>query len=59
MYPVNDIVNNQKYERYKSLSQSQSKVLFGGRLAEYKYYNMDQVIRSALRKVEKWTNQKS
>ncbi len=59
MYPVNDSENNQKYESYKKLSESQDKVLFGGRLAEYKYYNMDQVIKSALTKVEKWMNHAS
>lgn len=55
MYPVNDSQNNRRYGRYKELADSQSKVLFGGRLAEYKYYNMDQVIQSALTKVVQWT----
>lgn len=52
MYPVNDDLNNQKYERYKELADSQDKVLFGGRLAEYKYYDMDKVISSALNMVK-------
>lgn len=52
MYPVNDCLNNQKYERYKKLADSQDKVLFGGRLAEYKYYDMDKVIASALNMVK-------
>jgi len=49
-YPVNDTINNQKYMRYKQLSNSN--ILFGGRLAEYKYYDMHQVIESALSFVE-------
>jgi UDP-galactopyranose mutase len=47
-YPVNDSENNLKYSRYKELSDSQSKYIFGGRLAQYKYYDMHQVIESAL-----------
>lgn len=47
-YPVNDELNNTKYKKYKKLSESQNKTIFGGRLAEYKYYDMHQVIRSAL-----------
>jgi UDP-galactopyranose mutase len=47
-YPVNDNENNSKYEKYKELSNTQSKVIFGGRLAEYKYYDMHQVIKRAL-----------
>jgi UDP-galactopyranose mutase len=47
-YPVNDEVNNAKYKRYKALADLESKVIFGGRLAEYKYYDMHQVIGSAL-----------
>lgn len=49
-YPVNDTINAQLYHRYKKLSEADSRVTFGGRLAEYKYYNMDQVIASALKK---------
>lgn len=47
-YPINDEKNNQLYQRYLDLSLQQSKIIFGGRLGEYKYYNMDQVIKSAL-----------
>jgi len=47
-YPVNDNINNSKYEKYKELSKNEPKVIFGGRLAEYKYYDMHQVIESAL-----------
>ncbi|EFO4505383.1 UDP-galactopyranose mutase, partial [Escherichia coli] len=39
--------------KYRELSQMESKVIFGGRLAEYKYYDMHQVIRSALNCVNK------
>ena len=48
-YPVNDIQNNEIYTKYKSLADQQKKVVFGGRLAEYKYYDMHQVIESALK----------
>jgi len=47
-YPVNDEVNNEKYRNYKTLADKEKKVFFGGRLAEYKYYDMHQVIESAL-----------
>lgn len=50
-YPVNDSENNEKYNLYKSLADSEKNVIFGGRLAEYKYYDMHQVIESALKKV--------
>lgn len=50
-YPVNDDINQKKYLRYKALTDQQSKVIFGGRLAEYKYYDMHQVIASAIKKV--------
>lgn len=50
-YPVNDLENNQKYDLYKILADSEKNVIFGGRLAEYKYYDMHQVIVSALKKV--------
>ena len=45
MYPVNDLHNNALYEKYKAKAGN---ILLGGRLAEYKYYDMHQVIRSAL-----------
>tara|TARA_B110000977_G_scaffold191122_1_gene262826 strand:- start:3213 stop:4298 length:1086 start_codon:yes stop_codon:yes gene_type:complete len=50
-YPVNDDVNNKKYRQYKQLADN-DKVIFGGRLAEYKYYDMHQVVASALSKVK-------
>ena len=47
-YPVNDERNNALYARYKELAEQEKKVIFGGRLAEYRYYDMDQVIAAAL-----------
>jgi UDP-galactopyranose mutase len=52
-YPVNDDVNSALYKKYKALADSQRNVIFGGRLAEYKYYDMHQVIGSALATVRK------
>ncbi|EKR4898854.1 UDP-galactopyranose mutase, partial [Escherichia coli] len=52
-YPINDKKNMDIYHKYRELSQMESKVIFGGRLAEYKYYDMHQVIRSALNCVNK------
>jgi len=49
-YPVNDSINNEKYNKYKKLADSNVKFIFGGRLAEYKYYDMHQIIGSALNK---------
>jgi UDP-galactopyranose mutase len=51
-YPVNDFENNSKYAKYKELTLTEPNVIFGGRLAEYKYYDMHQVIASALSKVK-------
>ena len=48
-YPINDANNTKKYEKYSHLAKEESQVLFGGRLAEYKYYDMDKVIMSALK----------
>ncbi|MDD7222199.1 MAG: UDP-galactopyranose mutase [Eubacteriales bacterium] len=47
-YTVNDEENNQLYQRYAALAEREPDVLFGGRLGEYKYYDMDKVIASAL-----------
>lgn len=47
-YPVNDEHNNNIYRKYKELADRQPRIFFGGRLAEYKYYDMHQVIESAL-----------
>ena len=49
-YPVNDEKNSTLYSRYKSLADKEPNVIFGGRLGEYKYYDMDQVIDVALAK---------
>ena len=49
-YPVNDEKNGALYQRYKALAGREEKVVFGGRLGEYKYYDMDQVIAAALQK---------
>ena len=53
-YPVNDAMNSELYECYRALSEQENKVLFGGRLGEYKYYDMDKVIASALSHVKEW-----
>ena len=47
-YPVNDEKNGALYSRYKELAAAEKNVIFGGRLGEYKYYDMDQVIAAAL-----------
>lgn len=47
-YPVNDAKNGERYARYKALADQEKNVIFGGRLGEYKYYDMDQVIAAAL-----------
>jgi len=47
-YPVNDLINNEIYNKYKDLADQESNIFFGGRLGEYKYYDMHQVIESAL-----------
>ena len=47
-YPVNDEKNSRLYAAYKKLAESEEKVIFGGRLGEYKYYDMDAVIGAAL-----------
>ena len=47
-YPVNDEKNGVLYAEYKKLADAEEKVIFGGRLGEYKYYDMDAVIASAL-----------
>ena len=52
-YPVNDAKNGALYAEYKKLAETESKVIFGGRLGEYKYYDMDAVIASALEMCER------
>ena len=49
-YPVNDEKNSALYQQYRALAEREEKVVFGGRLGEYKYYDMDQVIAAALQK---------
>ena len=52
-YPVNDQRNTELYEKYQALAEKEEKVFFGGRLGQYKYYDMDKVIEAALNAVEK------
>lgn len=52
-YPVNDEKNGELYARYKERTRDEKKVIFGGRLGEYKYYDMDAVIGAALERAEK------
>ena len=47
-YPVNDEKNGELYKKYKAMADKEDKVIFGGRLGEYKYYDMDAVIASVL-----------
>ena len=47
-YPVNDVANENLYLKYRELAEQETNVIFGGRLAEYKYYDMDEVILKAL-----------
>ena len=49
-YPVNDQKNGELYARYKALADQEEKTIFGGRLGEYKYYDMDKVVEAALDK---------
>ena len=51
-YPVNDEKNSTLYAEYKKLADAEDKVIFGGRLGEYKYYDMDAVIAAALTKAD-------
>ena len=46
-YPVNDDTNNELYEKYRQKSLTEDKVLFGGRLGRYKYYDMDKIVEAA------------
>ena len=52
-YPVNDEKNSSLYQKYKELAFKEDKVIFGGRLGEYKYYDMDTVIESSLHLCER------
>lgn len=51
-YPVNDKHNSELYEKYAQRAAQEKNVLFGGRLGQYKYYDMDKVVRAALTMVE-------
>ena len=52
-YPVNDEKNAALYQKYLRLAAGQKNVLFGGRLGQYQYYDMDKVIAAALQMAEK------
>ncbi len=52
-YPVNDRKNQELFQRYAALAEKEDQVIFGGRLGEYKYYDMDKVIESAMNRAEK------
>ena len=56
-YPVNDARNQELYQKYAALAGKEEKVIFGGRLGEYKYYDMDKVIETALNQWEKMQRQ--
>lgn len=51
-YPVNNERNQKLYQQYAALAEQEENTIFGGRLAEYKYYDMDDVIKSALERVK-------
>ena len=48
-YPINDEINGELFKKYKNLAEKEDNIIFGGRLAEYRYYDMDAVIASALK----------
>lgn len=52
-YPINDERNNELFSRYQKLAEKETRVLFGGRLGQYRYYDMDKVIEAALSMAEK------
>ncbi len=52
-YPINDEKNNGLYERYRQLAKKEERIIFGGRLGGYRYYDMDKVIAEALKVCEK------
>lgn len=53
-YPINDEQNNLLYQKYKELSEKEENVIFGGRLAEYKYYDMHQIVEKAISESRKY-----
>jgi len=50
-YPVNDEVNAKRFQSYQALAAMENNIIFGGRLAEFRYYDMHQVIAAALTRV--------
>ena len=57
-YPINDDRNSKLYEKYEKLAENEKNVIFGGRLGQYKYYDMDKVIEAALLLAKQEFNQK-
>ncbi len=55
-YPINNDKNNELYQKYKELADKNSNVIFGGRLGQYKYYDMDEIIEIALGAVKEESN---
>ncbi len=51
-YPVNNDKNNKLFNRYKELTEKEKNIIFGGRLADYKYYDMHDVIENALNLID-------
>lgn len=56
-YPINDEDNNKKYAKYEQLAQKEASVIFGGRLAKYKYYDMHHIVENALTLVKEEFNE--
>lgn len=52
-YPINDTKNGSLYEKYRELAEKETNVIFGGRLGQYRYYDMDKVVESALKAIVK------
>jgi UDP-galactopyranose mutase len=57
-YPINDSKNDQLFKKYKDLTRANENVIFGGRLADYKYYDMHHVVGLALKKISEVFNEK-
>lgn len=55
-YPINDEINSLLYSKYKELADKEHQVIFGGRLAEYKYYDMDDIVEVAMNRWKKESN---
>ncbi|MDO4788807.1 MAG: UDP-galactopyranose mutase [Johnsonella sp.] len=53
-YPINNEKNNALFEEYRKLAKKEENIIFGGRLGEYRYYDMDKVIEAAMEKAEKY-----